>query len=102
MRYFIATYVQKPDGKYSELVKLDSKIRNKDSITATLILDYQNRKVVKARVDGAIERDFDKLSNFYKGHYPQLITALESKYQALKEIQEELVGDLVKPKNDAK
>lgn len=91
MRYFIATYIQTPDGKFNEMIKVDDKIRNRDAQQASLIMDYKDRKIVKARLNEAIERDFDAISNFYKGHYPDVINSLEAKFQALEEIKEELL-----------
>lgn len=94
MRYFIVSYIQTPGGKYNETVKVDDKVRNRDAVTATLIMDYKDRKIIKARLNEAIERDFDKISDFYKGHYPDVINALEAKFQALDEIKEEILeGD---------
>lgn len=90
MRYFIVTYAQQANGKYNEHVKLDDKIRKRDQVQATLILDYKDRKILKCRVDAGIDKDFDKISNFYKGHYAQAINGLEAKFQALHEIKEEI------------
>lgn len=85
MRYFIATYYRKPNGKYSEQVKTDTKVRNKDLTGASIILDYKERKVVKSNFGDTIEerRDFEKINEFYKNHYSNLIAQLEAKYEVL-------------------
>ena len=89
MRYFIATYYRKPNGKYSEQAKADSKIRNKDLPLATVILDYKERKIVKCNLDASLDqRDFDKLNDFYKQHYLNIIAQLEAKYQVLDAVEE--------------
>ena len=84
MRYFIVSYYQQPNGKYNEAVKTDDKIRKRDAQSASLILDYKERKVIKARLDSGMERNFDNISNFYKNHYAGLILQLEATYPVIK------------------
>jgi len=102
MRYFLVTYFQQPGGKYNESVKLDTKIRKRDSESASVIIDYETRKIVKSRFQGELGnekgRDFDTINNFYKGHYPEMIAQLEAKYEVL-EAAKEMVGTII---NDAK
>lgn len=89
MRYFIVTYLQKPNGKYNETVNLDSHVRNRTLSTAAVILDYKERKVVKSRFD---DTDFAALHSFFRQHYPDIINGLESKFAALEDIKMELMA----------
>ncbi len=99
MRYFIVTYLQNKDGKYNESIHLDTKLKDKVIQTATIILDYKERNIVKSRYrDDSIPKDeqFDKISAFYKTHYPDVIGQLETKYMGLDEaitIAREIMGE---------
>jgi hypothetical protein len=78
MRYFVVTYIQKPDGQYDEQVQvLERNLTNKVNITANVILDFKEKKVVKARLAEAIDRDWDLLRNYFHQVYPQVIEQLE-------------------------
>lgn len=101
MRYFIVTYAKQANGKYNENVKLDDRIRNRDSSYASVILDYKDRKIVKCRLDADMEKDFETLNNFYKQHYAQAINGLEAKYQAIEELTQE-VAEAIKEKQEEK
>jgi len=98
MRYFIVTYHQTPAGKYNETIKVDKKIRKKDLNSASVIIDYKDRKIVKSRFEGELgdgdRKDFDTINNFYKTHYPDVISQLEAKYIVLDEIVEGVKAEL--------
>ena len=98
MRYVIIKYMQKPDGKYDEQFIVAEKIRNKDMESATVILDYAERKVVKMRLPNATQEDrnFNKISEFYKGHYKDAIKELEELYT----IRDKLVDMVVQDNKD--
>jgi len=87
MRYFIVTYFKKPTGKINESIKMDTKVRMKDLQGASVIIDYKERKIVKSNFEeelGAdMQHDFNTINNFYKGHYAQMISQLEAKYEVL-------------------
>jgi len=99
MRYFIVTYHQTPNGKYNETIKVDKKIRPKYLNTASVIIDYKERKILKSRFQGELgdvedSKDFETINNFYKTHYPQVISQLEAKYIVLDEIVEGVKAEL--------
>ena len=101
MRYFLATYYKKPNGKINEAIKLDTKVRMKDLQSASVIIDYKERRIVKSNFEEELgadnQHDFDTINNFYKGHYPRVISQLEAKYQVLDEalkIATEMVGEI--------
>ena len=78
MRYFVVTYIQKPDGQYDEQVQvLEKNLTNKVNVTANVILDFKEKKVVKARLNEALQRDWDLLRNYFHQVYPQVIEQLE-------------------------
>lgn len=87
MRYFLASYYKKPTGKINEAIKLDTKVRTRDLQTASVIIDYKERKIVKSNFAEELgpdnQHDFDTINNFYKGHYPREIAQLEAKYEVL-------------------
>ena len=87
MRYLLATYYKRPNGKFNESVKLDTKVRMRDLQSASVIIDYKERKIVKSNFEEELgpdtQHDFDTINNFYKKHYAQLIAQLEAKYEVL-------------------
>jgi len=89
MRYFIVSYYKQPTGKINEAVKLDTKVRMKDLQQSSVILDYKTRKVVKSNFEEELgkdrQHDFETIHDFYKGHYTQLISQLEAKYEVLQQ-----------------
>lgn len=78
MRYLLVTFFKKPNGQIDEQVGFSKKIRNSDRETCNVILDYQEKKVIKCLISGQIlPTDFEKMHNYYKEIYPQLIEQLE-------------------------
>lgn len=120
MRYFIVTYYKKPTGKINESVKLDTKVRDRDLRSASVIIDYRDRKIVKSNFEEELgpdnQHDFDTINNFYKQHYPDMIAQLEAKYEVIqaaldlasemveeiKESKEEVTGESLEEKIEAK
>lgn len=81
MRFFIVKYIKQPNGQFNEQSYMDKKVRKRDEDMASIILDYKDRKVVKAVMnDEVLPRDFDRLDSFYHPHYPETIDYLRSKY----------------------
>lgn len=78
VRYFVVTYIQKPDGKFDESVQVVEKnLTNKINVTANVILDFKESKVIKARLNESIPRDWNLLRNYFHQVYPQVIEQLE-------------------------
>jgi hypothetical protein len=70
MRYFVITYIQKPNGQYDEQVEVTKKIRQRDLQCANVILDFKTMRIEKAMANGqSIERDWDRIHDFYLQHY---------------------------------
>lgn len=79
MRYLIVRYLKKPNGQMDELVAVSKKIKLSDAACAAVILDYKLRRVEKAHLDGtSVPRDFERISGFYRQHYPSVIKQLEA------------------------
>lgn len=78
MRYLLITYFRKPGGQIDEQVGMSKRIRSSDQQTCNVIVDYAERKVVKCIIEGkAVDTDFDRLNDYYREVYPDLIENLE-------------------------
>lgn len=77
MRYFIVTYITRPDGKVDEATEVSKKVRTRDIQSASVILDFKTCSVVKSSMGGVVvPRDFQKIVSFYHQHYPNIIERL--------------------------
>ena len=78
MRYFLVTYVTKPDGKIDEQVEISKNLREKDITMCNIILDYKERKVLKNVVQGQnMNLPWPTLTEYYKNIYPDQLAELE-------------------------
>lgn len=80
MRYFVVTYMMRPNGQYDEQVQVMTKISDMVNRTANVILDFKEKKVVKARMDQPIERDWFLIKSYYEKIYQAIIQTLEKEY----------------------
>jgi hypothetical protein len=77
MRYLLVTYFRKPGGQIDEQVGMSKRIRTSDQQTCNVIIDYAERQVVKCIIEGkAVDTDFDRLTEYYREVYPELIENL--------------------------
>lgn len=78
MRFLCITFYRRPNGQIDEQIGFSKKIRMIDEQTCNVILDYQDRKVVKCLIEGKkVDTDFEKMNAYYKEIYPALIDQLE-------------------------
>ena len=78
IRYLLITYLRKPSGQIDEQVSVSKKVRPSDLQTCNVIMDYAQKKVDKCVVEGKkVDTDWDRMSTYYKGIYPSLISQLE-------------------------
>jgi len=78
MRYMLFTYIKKPDGKIDEQVQMSNKLKERDITTCNVILDFKQKIVEKASIDGtSIPRDWNTIVEYYREHYSDLIEDLE-------------------------
>jgi len=87
MRYLLITFIRKPGGQIDELVSVSKRVKTADLNTCNIILDYAKKKVDKSVVEGKkVEMDFEKLNEYYKKVYPQLINQLEKESTVEKKV----------------
>ena len=78
MRYLLITYMRKANGQIDEQVSLSKRVRTSDIQMCNVIIDYQNKKLDKCVIEGkTIDTDFDRMNEYYKQVYPNLIEQLE-------------------------
>lgn len=78
MRYFIITYLRKPNGQIDEQCEVTKKVKERDLTTANVILDFKEKKVQKCMIEGqVITMDWDNAYEYYKRVYPAIIERLE-------------------------
>lgn len=63
-RYMIVSYVQKSNGKYDELTEFKRHYRTSHIQSAKVILDLQEKKVVKNGLNP--DASYDDMIEFYK------------------------------------
>ena len=87
MRYLLITFIRKPGGQIDELVSVSKRVKTADLNTCNIILDYAKKKVDKSVVEGKkVDMDFEKLNEYYKKVYPQLINQLEKESTVEKKV----------------
>ena len=78
MRYLLITFVRKPGGQIDELVAVGKRVKPADLQTCNVIIDYADKKVMKCVVEGkVVDTDFDRMNEYYKKVYTNLIEQLE-------------------------
>ena len=83
MRYLLITFSRQPGGQIDEQVGFSKKIRPIDLQTCNVIVDYREKRVTKCVIEGkVVDTDFDKMNEYYRQVYPDLIAQLERVQQA--------------------
>lgn len=78
MRYLLVTFFRKPGGQIDEQVTVSKKVRPADIQTCNVIIDFAERKVDKCVIEGKTTgSDFDRMYEYYKNIYPNLIDQLD-------------------------
>lgn len=83
MRYMIVTYWARGQGRgrplqQDEQVQVSRRVRAQDLDSASVILDFTQRAVVKSSVGYQVApRDFQHIRDYYYQHYPHIIDQLE-------------------------
>jgi len=78
------TYIRKPDGKIDEQVQVSTKIKERDITTCNVILDFKEKVVEKASIDGtSIPRNWETIVEYYREHYADLIEDLEKSNKSI-------------------
>jgi hypothetical protein len=88
MRYLIIQYIKNGHGKVDESMIISKSLKNKDLATASVILDFKEKQIVKGNFNGQlVEKNWPKVRNFYHEFYPKYIDLLEAAYQTIEEVQ---------------
>lgn len=75
------TYYRKPDGRLDESVMVLRSLKTRDICQCSVIVDFKNKKVLKASVEGnSVPLVFDTIIAYYLQHYQQLINDLAQHY----------------------
>lgn len=78
MKYLFIQFLRKPNGQIDEQVSIGKKVKTTDIQTCNVILNYAEKKVEKCVIEGKVlDTDWDKMNNYYKKIYPNLINQLE-------------------------
>lgn len=83
MRYMIITYMARSQGRrqkmhQDEVVEVTKRVRPRDLDSASVILDFSTRSVLKSSVgDQVAPRDFQRIRDYYYQHYADVIDQLE-------------------------
>lgn len=82
MKYLTITYYQKPNGQYDESVAVLQRLRDRDISTASVILDFSTRSIVKCTMNNTVvPKDWKKIRDFYYQYYPKHIDELEKLHE---------------------
>lgn len=79
MRYFIVTYFLKKTGQYDEYTAISKDIKKNDLGTASIILDFQEKKILKCRAPQGITVEhptWDNIAGYYSRHYTDIFNQL--------------------------
>ena len=77
MRYFLITYLKKPNGQMDEQNQVARSIKTRDLQCANVILDFKKLEVVKCTMNGvSVPRDFDRIVQYYMQFYENILTRL--------------------------
>ena len=88
MRYLLITYIKTPDGQVDEATTITKSLNRKDLATASVILDFKEKKIIKASFSGSLaEKNWDRIRDFYYEFYPKYIDLLEAAYETIEEVQ---------------
>lgn len=70
--------MRKPGGQIDEQVTISKRVKTSDLQTVNVIIDFAKKTVDKCIIEGKkIDTDFDKMNEYYKKIYPNLIQQLE-------------------------
>ena len=81
MRYLIINYYRQANGQMDEVVTVAKRTRPRDIQSAAVILDFQQRSVIKCSMQGiVVPKDWHRIRDFYHQHYSKIIDDLEKSY----------------------
>ncbi len=70
--------MRKPGGQIDEQIAVSKKVKATDIQTCNVIIDYSKKRVEKCVIEGKkVDTEFEKMNEYYKQIYPNLIEQLE-------------------------
>ena len=77
MRYFLITYVKRPNGKIDEQTSVVKNLKSRDWQMANVILDFKDMKVLAASAQGStVPKIWESVHNYYLQFYPAIFERL--------------------------
>lgn len=77
MRYFLLTYVRRPDGRIDEQAQVARRLRPRDWQNCSVIMDFKNQQILAASVDGkTIPHDWQRVYDYYVLYYREIFEDL--------------------------
>lgn len=81
MRYLIVNYYRRANGQMDEVVSVAKSTKTRDIQSASVILDFKKRSVVKCSMDGiVVPKDWNRIRDFYHRYYARIIDDLETRH----------------------
>ena len=81
MRYFLVSYLRKPNGQMDEQVAVAKNLKRSDYQTSSVILDFKLQSVVQANMQAtAIPKEWENIRDFYYKYYKNYIDGLENRW----------------------
>jgi hypothetical protein len=81
MRYFLVSYLRKPNGQMDEQVAVAKNLKRSDYQTTSVILDFKLKSVVQANMQAtAIPKEWEHIRDFYYKYYKNYIDGLEKRW----------------------
>lgn len=98
MRYLLISFLRRTGGQIDEMVSVSKRVQTSDMNSCNVILDFADRKIVKAVIEGKEhDGDFDRMRDYYNKVYPTLIAQLEKEAKIEKD-REKLAAKIAPPK----
>jgi hypothetical protein len=77
MRYFLVTYIRRPNGQIDEVTAVARNLKKKDIQMVNVILDFREQTVIKCSMDGrTVPRVWDTITSYYYQHYANTMERL--------------------------
>jgi len=77
MRYFLVTYIRRPNGQIDEVTAVARNLKKKDIQMVNVILDFREQTVIKCSMDGrTVPRVWDTITSYYYQHYSNTMERL--------------------------
>jgi hypothetical protein len=78
VRYLLVSFLRRRAGQIDEMVSVTKRVRTSDMESTNVILDFDEKKIVKCLIEGKDhDTTFDKMREYYNRIYPNLIQQLE-------------------------